>query len=313
MQLKRILVISTLLLAVLGSNAQLQTGKKNIEKLCGCFDVEFKYAETFSPDNNYKFHERENLHGTEFVLPIETSDKKIVLQHLLVINDSTIIKHWREDWVFEQPTLLQYEGDKQWSKISLTSQETANKWAQTVWETDDAPRYQGLSQWVNTDGKMFWQSTVNAPLPRREYTTRNDYNILKRGNRIVLSDSGWVHDQDNQKVSHIAGSSDKLIAEEKGVNNYHRINAKYCEKAKVWWDANSSFWSLVRAEWDTYIQTHNSVVLQRTVDNKTLTMHFTALEKEWSAKSITREELSVKLKKIIQQYAEGQVTANIGK
>ncbi len=77
MQLKRIWVLTTLLLTVLVCNAQLQVGKKNIEKLCGCFDVEFKYAETFSPDNTYKFHERENLHGTELVLPIETSDKKL--------------------------------------------------------------------------------------------------------------------------------------------------------------------------------------------------------------------------------------------
>jgi len=299
-------------LAVAGAvSAQLKEGKKNIEKLCGCFDVDFKYAETFSPDNNYKFHERENLHGTELVLPVETSDKKIVLQHLLVINDSTIIKHWREDWVFEQSSLLQYEGNKQWSKTSLNPQETANKWAQTVWETDDAPRYQGVSQWVNTDGKVFWQSTVNAPLPRREYTTRNDYNILKRGNRIVVTDADWVHEQDNQKVSH--GATDKLIAEEKGVNIYHKIDAKYCEKAKEWWAANSSFWTIVRAEWDEYIKNHNNVALQSTIDNKSLSMHFTALAKEWTAKSITKEDLSVKLKKVIQQFSEVQATANVGK
>ncbi len=154
---------------------------------------------------------------------------------------------------------------------------------------------------------------MNAPLPRREYTTRSDYNILKRGNRIVVTDTGWVHDQDNQKVSHIAGSSDKLIAEEKGVNNYHKLNTKYCEKAKEWWEANSSFWNIVRAEWDAYIQNHNSVALQATIDNKTLSNYFTSLAKEWTAKSITKEDLSVKLKKIIQQFSEAQVTANIGK
>ena len=35
------------------------TGRQDIEKLCGCFEVEFKYAETFSPDPAYKFHERD--------------------------------------------------------------------------------------------------------------------------------------------------------------------------------------------------------------------------------------------------------------
>lgn len=28
----------------------------------------------------------------------EQTDRKILIQHLLVINDSTVIKHWREDW-----------------------------------------------------------------------------------------------------------------------------------------------------------------------------------------------------------------------
>ncbi len=300
---KKIAVLSILTLAALTSGAQLQAGKKNIEKLCGCFDVEFKYAETFSPDPAYAFHERENLHGTELVLPVEISARKIVLQHLLVINDSTIIKHWREDWIFEHPTLLQYEGNKQWTKTSVGRQEAANKWTQTVWETDDAPRYQGLSQWLHTDGRIFWQSTVNAPLPRREYSTRSDYNILKRGNRIVVTDSGWVHDQDNQKVSHTAGTADKLIAEEKGVNNYHKINDTYCEKAKEWWAANNSFWNLVRKTWDEYIETHATIALQATIDNKTLSAHFTALAREWAAKTISEEMLTAKLRKIIQQFA----------
>lgn len=41
-----VLVIST----CIAVTALAQTdGKKNIDKLCGCFDVSFKYAETFSP------------------------------------------------------------------------------------------------------------------------------------------------------------------------------------------------------------------------------------------------------------------------
>lgn len=301
MTCKKIALLTGFVTTVLVSHAQLQGGKKNIEKLCGCFDIQFKYAETFSPDNQYKFHERENLNGMELVIPVETSDKKIVLQHLLVINDSTIIKHWREDWVFEQPGLLVYEGNKQWTKKILPAQDVANSWVQTVWETDDAPRYQGISQWVNTDGKTFWQSTVNAPLPRREYSTRTDYNILKRGNRILVTDSGWVHDQDNQKLLR-TGDSYQLLAEEKGVNDYHRINIQYCEKAKQWWDANHFFWNMVRGEWDNYINTHNSVVLQGTIDKKRLSDYFADLAKEWNEKKLTREALGIKLKIIIQQF-----------
>ena len=89
------------------------------------------------------------------------------------------------------------------------------KWVQSVWEVSDAPRYQGASNWVTTDGITFWQNTAGmAPLPRREYSVRDDYNILKRTNRIILTNNGWVHEQDNQKIIRGEGI-DKLLVEEK--------------------------------------------------------------------------------------------------
>ena len=96
--MKHILGIAALILAGAVATAQNTIpGKPNVDKLCGCFDVEFKYAETFSPEKNYKFHDREEISGgTELIIPVEVSDKKIVLQHLLIITDSMIIKHWRE-------------------------------------------------------------------------------------------------------------------------------------------------------------------------------------------------------------------------
>ena len=101
------------LIATIINTASAQTPDKNINKLCGCFEVEFKYAETFSPDVNYKFHEREIIDGgLELVFPVEVTDKKIVLQHLLVITDSIIIKHWREDWTYENPVIWKYMGNK---------------------------------------------------------------------------------------------------------------------------------------------------------------------------------------------------------
>ena len=78
--IKRITSLAILVSAFSAANAQ--TPDKNINNLCGCFNVEFKYAETFSPDPNYKFHERETVDGgLELVFPVEANDKKIVLQH----------------------------------------------------------------------------------------------------------------------------------------------------------------------------------------------------------------------------------------
>src|SRR4051812_44675223 len=85
----------------IGTNAQTKKEKEAIKSLCGCFDVGFMYAETFSPSNTYSFKKPYDAHGLEWIFPIE-SDDIIVLQHLLVINDSVIVKHWREDWEYEK-------------------------------------------------------------------------------------------------------------------------------------------------------------------------------------------------------------------
>ena len=61
-------------------------------------------------------------------------------------------------------------------------------------------RYEGSSTWVHVDGKSLWENITDAPLPRREKTIRDDYNVLKRNNRIEITDFGWEHKQDNFKI-----------------------------------------------------------------------------------------------------------------
>ncbi len=282
-------------------NAQPKEGKKNLENLCGCFSVNFKYAETFSPDDTYKFHEREDMNAIELALPIETTDKKLVIQHLLVVADTMVIKHWREEWVYEAPVMYEYQGDKVWKKKELAAAETKNKWTQTVWEVNDEPRYQGVSMWVNNDGKTFWESTADAPLPRREYSTRSDYNIMKRRNRLYLTENGYVHEQDNDKILREEGK-DKLIAQEKGYNTYYRVEDKECAKAKEWWKNNAEFWSVVRNEWNKYIATTETVTVKSKVDDKILGEHFTALWKDWNSKKIKTSELDAKVHEVLTKF-----------
>ncbi|RYH09545.1 hypothetical protein EON65_40040, partial [archaeon] len=125
------------------------------------------------------------------------------------------MKHWREEWTYENPVYWRYKGDRLWVKEILKPEDVKGKWTQSVWEVSDEPRYQGLSQFVNLDNKIIWQSTTDAPLPRREYSVRSDYNILKRTNRINIVENGYVHEQDNIKIQR-ANGEDKILVEEKG-------------------------------------------------------------------------------------------------
>jgi hypothetical protein len=298
---KKLFTIALGLFAAATANAQTDNGKKNIEKLCGCFSVNFKYAETFSPDPKYKYHDREEMNATELALPIETTDNKVVIQHLLVISDSMVIKHWREEWEYESPVLYSFAGNKEWKKNTLKPADVKGKWTQTIWEVNDEPRYQGISAWVNNNGKTYWESTVDAPLPRREYTMRSDYNILKRGNRLLLTDKGYTHIQDNEKIQRTDGK-EQLIAEEKGYNTYMKMNDSECAVAKEWWKKNEAFWKVVRREWDQKIEGAETIHVKSKVEEKQLTDHFTALFTDWSNKKIKQEELPGKVKEVLAKF-----------
>lgn len=294
--MKKIVGLAAVVALSISVNAQPAQDKKNIDKLCGCFEVSFKYAETFSPDPDYKFHEREEIGGTaELALPIEVTDKKIVIQHLLIVNPKVIVKHWREEWTYENPVIWKYKGDRTWIKETLPAEAVKGKWTQTVWEVADEPRYQGFSQFVNLDGKIVWQNTTDAPLPRREYSVRSDYNILQRTNRMNLTDSGYLHEQDNQKIVRENGT-DKLLAEEKGWNIYKRIDEKECAAAKAYWEINKDYWGRVRKVWADYIATHDVISLKNKIDGKLLNEYLIEQAKDYAAKKITPSEIDQKIK-----------------
>jgi hypothetical protein len=300
--MKKIPTLVAMVILIVSAQAQTLKDKPYVDKLCGCFEVEFKYAETFSPDDNYKFHDREQISGgTELIFPIETTDKRIVMQHLLVITDSMIIKHWREDWSYENPVIWKFKGDKTWVKEQQTPEQVKGKWTQAVWEVSDAPRYQGTAQWVNLDGKTFWQNTTDAPLPRREYSVRSDYNILKRTNRLVLTTDGWVHEQDNQKIIRKDGS-DKLLVEEKGVNTYKRVDDSQCAAAKGYWEKNKIFWTKVRRTWEDYTATHTTIELKSQVDGKVLHDYLFDLAKEYANGSVKPADIDARIKTQVEKF-----------
>lgn len=283
-------------------HSQQPPGRKIIDKLCGCFAVDFKYAETFAPSADYKFHDREEIGGTaELALPIEISDKKIVIQHLLVVAPKTVVKHWREEWTYENPVIWKYKGDRTWVKELLPAGQVKGKWTQTVWEVADEPRYQGFSQFVELDGKVVWQNTTDAPLPRREYTARNDYNVLRRTNRMNITDSGYVHEQDNQKIVR-ANGTDKLLVEEKGLNTYKKIEEKACADAADYWEKNKEYWGRVRTIWADYINTHDRISLREKIDNKFLHEYLIDLARDYAAKKVSHSDIDERIKGEIARF-----------
>jgi hypothetical protein len=198
------LILSFLTVAAMGqaqAQTKLEQDRQAIRALAGFYKVTFDYAETFSADTAYQFHPRYHSWGNEWAVIAEDSPRKIVIQHLLAVSDSMVIKHWREDWVYEEPAMLVYDKDNTWKKTTLTPAQTKGRWVQKVFQVDDSPRYESIGTWVHVDGRHQWQSETDSPLPRREYTKRNDYNVLRRGNNIYLTAKGWMFEQDNKSTT----------------------------------------------------------------------------------------------------------------
>lgn len=287
--------------AVLTLPSTAQNGKENINKLCGCFEVTYKYAETFSPDKDYKFHEREKIQGaTELSLPIINTDKRVVIQHLLVVGNGMVVKHWREDWTYENPVQWNYKGDKVWEKVNLDKADIKSKWSQSVWEVTDAPRYQGSAPWQVVNGHTIWENTADAPLPRREYTQRSDYNILQRTNRLVINSNGYDHIQDNKKVSR-ANGTDKVIAEEKGLNLYEKADDSDCEAATQYWNEHKGFWTAVQQEWDKVLAHKSSIKLVN--DNELMGTLF-KLADDWKEKKLTAADANTTVASVLAKHIQ---------
>lgn len=263
--------------------AQNSNKEKDIEAIkamTGCYRVTFDYAETFAADTNYQ--KKDNYHAAapaEYVFVAEETDDKIVLQHILVMNDTTIIKHWRQDWIYENQDLFAFDKNKAWSYVELDANEVDGEWTQKVYQVDDGPRYEGTAPWVHVDGKHYWESVTDAPLPRREFSKRSDYNVMERTNRHEITNYGWMHEQDNKKIIRQA-SQDELLVEEKGYNRYIKIDEEQCDAGKDWWEKNGDYWAIVRSEWDKLFAQKEDINFKSSVDGKKMWEQLFALNKE---------------------------------
>jgi hypothetical protein len=286
------LLLSTLLLFLsISVNAQSKKKKDQnaIKEMCGCFEVTFNFAETFnySKDSTYKPSKTKVDKGLEWAGLVEDSNNKISIQHLLQVGnpkDPMIIKHWRQDWLYENNDFYMYNGDNNWTFEQKSKSDVKKQWTQKVYQVDDSPRYEGSGTWVHVDGKSYWENETTAPLPRREYTKRSDYNITLRGNRHEITSYGWIHDQDNSKIIREAGKEDVVLAKEKGYNTYVKVDDSKCKAASDWWKANNNKWQLVRNKWNEVYGRNTNLSLETKVEFKELYKHLfsdeTTKEKE---------------------------------
>jgi len=248
---------------------------KSIKSMCGCYEVKFNFTETFQyPKDSltYKPSKTKHDYGLEWIELLEDTPNKISMQHLLIVSDKMIIKHWRQDWLYENTDLYSFYKNTSWKYQKLDKKAVKGQWTQKVYQVDDSPRYEGTATWVHVDGTDYWTNIADAPLPRREHTKRDDYNVLKRRNIHEITKAGWIHEQDNDKLIRDDSGKDVLLAQEKGLDLYNKVPDIKCIAAQNWWKENNAVWKNVRDKWQTLFDRHKDLNLEPTVDKKPLFM-----------------------------------------
>lgn len=276
-------LLSLLFLQNLFSQTKVEDDRQAIKAMCGCYEVQFNFSETFqhTKDSLYSPSPNKISGGLEWVQLVEDKPEKIVMQHLLIVGpkeQQQIVKHWRQDWLYQNQDVFVYDGDNHWEYVELPYDEVIGQWTQKVYQVDDSPRYEGSASWVHVDGKHYWEDTAPAPLPRREFSIRDDYNVTLRTNRHELTDFGWVHDQDNQKILKTEEGNELILAEEKGYNTYTKVDDNKCKAAQDWWSNHNEYWADVREEWQSIFDNKKDITLEKSIDDKPLFMHMFELQ-----------------------------------
>lgn len=278
--------------------------------MAGEFEVKFHFQETVALTEGYELWAPYQAEATELIEVIEDTGDHISMQHILVLGDSKrVVKHWRQDWTFEDDGYYEYKGHRRWERRILSPAERAGTWTQRVYQVDDSPRYASHGRWVHQPGgTSSWQSQPTwRPLPRRDYTRRSDYHVLVATNRHTLTRAGWVHEQDNAKlVLDDKGAPVKLLAREVGLNTYKRTEGLDLTAGRTYWAETQGFWADVRAAWSRWYQTGEPVVLEAEVDGKPMWRHMFDLAGEVrEAKQYDRAVLEPKIAAVLDAFRKG--------
>ncbi|MCK5771107.1 DUF6607 family protein [Algiphilus sp.] len=244
--------------------------RKAILDMAGEFEVRFRFDETLSLRSGYQLREPQRSGGHELVLVIADTPRHVALQHILVM-DGHVVKHWRQDWHYQRTTSWTYAGDRTWERVTRAPETVRGTWTQTVWQVDDSPRYAGTGRWRHAHGVSIWTSgETRRPLPRRERTSRDDYDLLLGINRHIITPWGWAHEQDNTKVDRTAAPADRAVVREAGLNRYRRITDHDFSPGRDYWTRTRAYWAEVREVWRELLADRARVPMAAEVDGKRL-------------------------------------------
>lgn len=240
----------------------LERDRLAILSLAGEHAVATRYRETQNLQTDRALTPAYNVYNKdvqEMIVVVSDEPGFISLQHIQVNLDGEVIKGERQDWYFEAKQLYRYRGQigdlHKWELEKNAKPQVTGSWVQAVWYADESPAYQSRGRWQHFGNLSQWQGDRAAqPLPWREYTQRDDYQALSVQNRITITPTGWVLEQDNTKLVTLdpalaLTAENAVLARETGVSRYVRVEDYPFQPGYDYWKKTGPFWADVRNWW----------------------------------------------------------------
>jgi hypothetical protein len=242
--------------------AKFAADRANILAMAGNYKVRFDFNESTSWQAGYLPIAPKTSGGHEVVRVIEDTGRHIKLQHILVIEaegKTFLVKHWRQDWTYEPESMLVYADTNQWKTEAVPTSMRKGRWSQTVWQTDDSPRYGGWGEWSNEGGVSRWRSNWTwRPLARRDAVRKPVYDRYYAINRHSPTPTGWIHWQDNMKMGVKDGKMVPFV-QEFTLNTYTKFDDFKSSRADEYWAKTKDYWAAVRGAWEAVIKRNGGI------------------------------------------------------
>jgi hypothetical protein len=218
--------------------------------------------------------------GTEKIYVDIDTGESISLVHILEMrfiqddgsmSEPMVTKHWRQDWRYQPTHIIEHKGRDRWQRRSVRPAAANNVWSQTVYQVDESPRYASLGRWSHNGSFSEWLSGETwRPLPRREWSVRDDYQVLIGTNRHVIQPTGWVQEENNLKAvltpARSPSPEQPYLAREYGVARYERIKDTDFSAADQYYKRTRVFWQEVRDAWTQAFASEETITLKGPVD-----------------------------------------------
>jgi hypothetical protein len=264
--------------------SKFERDRRAILAMAGGYRTTFDFIETVGFTEGYEPARPYQSWGTEYIYVVEDQGDLIRLQHLMVMffedeqgraQGPFVQKHWRQDWRYEDTDLHVFAGHDRWRRRALDAQAVAGRWSQAVFQVDDSPRYEAVGEWRHEGNYSAWTSERTLrPLPRRESSVRDDYDVLSGTNRHTITPTGWVQEEENLKLvldaaGHAADGT-PYLARELGVNRYEHVVDFDFSAGDRYWQRTAEFWRDVRDAWDRIYAQRDELELAERVDGRAL-------------------------------------------